>query len=141
MDQNHYRVLEKAYLTANINRRQYPGSTISISEGATIISWVVSEDFHHGMDALHGSVYFKLLDDACFFAVNSGVPDVFVLTTSFDLDFLRPVQSGELKATGHVIHSSRNLWVARAELVDTKNRVLATGTGRFVKSKIPLPKN
>lgn len=139
MDQNHYTVLESAYLGANINRRLYPGTTISISEGSATITWSVTADFFHGMEALHGSVYFKLLDDACFFAVNSVVPGVFVLTTSFDVDFLRPVQSGEIKSTGMVIHSSRNLWVARGELVDSKNRVLATGTGRFVKSRFPLP--
>lgn len=139
MDQNHYPILENAYLGANINRRRYPGTAISISKGSATISWSVTEDFFHGMEALHGSVYFKLLDDACFFAVNSLVPDVFVLTTSFDVDLLRPVQSGELKATGTVIHSSRNLWVARGQLTDSRNRVLATGTGRFVKSRIPLP--
>jgi acyl-coenzyme A thioesterase PaaI-like protein len=35
---------------------------------------------HHSIHAVHGSVYFKALDDAAFFAVNSLVEDVFVLT-------------------------------------------------------------
>ena len=37
----------------------------------------------HAAGAVHGSYYFKVLDDACYFAANSLVSDVFVLTVSF----------------------------------------------------------
>jgi acyl-coenzyme A thioesterase PaaI-like protein len=56
-------------------------------------------------------LYFKLLDDAAFFAVNSVVRDVFVLTVSFNIYLTRPVSAGELKASGRAAHgasSSRN---------------------------------
>lgn len=140
MNQSHYRNLERAYLSAPIHD-VYRDTVISISEGKALIEWNVQADFHHGMGALHGSVYFKLLDDACFFAANSLVPEVFVLTTSFDIDFLRPVKHGAVAARSEVIYSSRNLWVARATLTDEKSRVLATGTGRFVKSSLPVPES
>ncbi len=46
------------------------------------------------------SVYFKALDDAAFFAANSVVEDVFVLTTNFNIQLLRTVTEGTLIATG-----------------------------------------
>ena len=48
------------------------------------------------------SPYFKLLDDAAFFAVHSIVTDVFVLTTSFNINLIRPVSSGVITAKGKV---------------------------------------
>lgn len=138
MKESHYKRLEHAYLTAAINRQVYPDTSIAVQEGRAEINWKVSPKFFHGMNALHGSVYFKLLDDACFFAVNSVVLDVFVLTVSFEIDFHRPVGPGDVRAEGRLIHASKNLWIARGELTDARGKIAAMGTGRFVKSKIPL---
>jgi uncharacterized protein (TIGR00369 family) len=83
-------------------------------------------------------VYFKALDDAAFFAVNSLVDDVFILTVSFNLYLTRPISEGEMKATGRVIHRSRRLFVAESELIDAKGREIARGSGTFMRSTIPL---
>jgi acyl-coenzyme A thioesterase PaaI-like protein len=44
--------------------------------------------------AAHGTIYFKMLDDAAFYAANTLVTDRFLLTTSFNLLFSRPVRGG-----------------------------------------------
>jgi hypothetical protein len=80
---DHYRKLERLYLGAPTNAYYRP--SIQIGEGRAEIEIAVRPEFMHAAKAVHGSVYFKLLDDACFFAVNSLVEDVFVLTTSFNL--------------------------------------------------------
>jgi uncharacterized protein (TIGR00369 family) len=135
---DHFQKLEEAYHTANINRIPYKDMILKVEQGKAQLSYQVSSDFFHKMEALHGSVYFKMLDDAAFFAVNSVVSDVFVLTTSFSIDLLRPVKSGELTAKGWVSFESRNLWVAESVILDEKGRKVALGKGRFAKSKIPL---
>ena len=71
----HFRKLERMYLGAPINQWYRP--TLSISEGSAEVSIAVRPEFFHAANAVHGSVYFKLLDDSAFFAANSLVEDVF----------------------------------------------------------------
>jgi len=138
MNQAHFEKLEELYHTAKINRIPYKNMKLSVSAREAMLTYPVSSDFFHKMEALHGSVYFKMLDDAAFFAVNSIVEDAFVLTTSFSIDLLRPVTKGNLIAVGKVSFESRNLWIAESILFDEKKRKVALGKGRFAKSRITI---
>ena len=139
MNESHFQKLEDVYHSAKINRIPYRGMTLKVIEGAAELTYPVSSDFFHKMEALHGSVYFKMLDDAAYFAVNSIVPEYFVVTTSFSIDLLRPVTGGTLTAKGTVSFTSKNLWVGEAVLLDERGRKIAMGKGRFVKSRFTLP--
>jgi len=132
----HYRRLERMYLSAPINRIYEPG--IRVSEGAAEVALAVQPAFYHAAHALHGSVYFKCLDDATFFAVNSVVFDVFVLTVTFNIVLVRPVTAGRISARGRLVHTSRSLYLAEAELRDESQKLVATGSGTFMRSKITL---
>ena len=44
----------------------------------------VDETVHHAANAAHGTIYFKMLDDAAFYAANSMVSDRFLLTNAAD---------------------------------------------------------
>lgn len=131
MDSEHFRKLERIYLQANINSQLYDTTTCSISEGAAEIGLRISEKYFHALGAIHGSVYFKLLDDAAFFAVNSIVPDVFVLTTTFHIHILRPANKGLIKAIGKVKFKSRAWFVAEAVLYNEAGKEIAFGAGDF----------
>ena len=135
---SHYQKLSNMYLQANVNTQLYSSTTCTISNEEAEIGLTVSEDYFHALGAIHGSVYFKLLDDAAFFAVNSIVTDAFVLTTSFNINITRPVSSGKITAIGKIKFKSRNLFVAEATLYNEVGKVVAFGTGNFTKSKIPL---
>lgn len=132
----HCRRLERMYVQAPINAIYRP--TISIADHAAEVVMTVAPEFHHAAHAMHGSVYFKCLDDAAFFAANSVVHDVFVLTVTFTVTLLRPVSSGRITAYGRLVNSSRNLYVAEAELRDERGKSLARGSGTFMRSAIPL---
>jgi uncharacterized protein (TIGR00369 family) len=133
---DHYRKLENMYRAAPVNAHYSP--TLEVSEGRAVITMNVDPGFFHAANALHGSVYFKALDDAAFFAVNSLVEDVFVLTVTFNLQLLRPISEGRMIATGRVVNAGRTVWVADATLVDDRDRLLARGTGSFMRSKVAL---
>jgi len=135
-DQEHHRKLERMYASAPINEHYSP--TMRVSEGRAEVTIPVRPHLFHAADAVHGAVYFKLLDDAAFFAANSLVDDVFVLTVSFNVYFTRPISEGEMKATGRVVHRSRRLLIAEAELVDSNGREIARGSGTFMRSNIAL---
>jgi uncharacterized protein (TIGR00369 family) len=134
--EEHHRLLELLYERAPVTRLY--GSAIRVSHGASEVTLPADERFFHGAGAIHGSVYFRALDDAAFFAANSVVFDVLVLTTSFQLDFFRPVRSGTLRAIGSLLHAGRNRLVAGAELVDESGARLAMGTGTFMPSRFAL---
>ncbi len=132
----HFRRLERMYASAPINAFFAPALTVSDGRAEVTIS--VRPDFFHAAHAVHGSVYFKALDDAAFFAANSVIHAVFVLTVSFNIVLLSPVTRGTLVATGQLVHRSGNLLVAEALLNDDRDRTVARGSGTFMHSKIPL---
>jgi uncharacterized protein (TIGR00369 family) len=136
MSDVHFRRLENMYLGAPINRLYQP--TIHIGEGTAEIAITVDPKFFHSAGALHGSVYFKLLDDACFFAVGALVEDVFVLTTSFTTYLTRPVTGGTLTARGRVVHAGKGVFLAEAVLTGSDAKEVGRGNGAFMKSKIAL---
>jgi uncharacterized protein (TIGR00369 family) len=134
----HFRKLERMYLTAPVNNQLYNGITITISDQMAELTLKIEEKFFHAANAIHGSVYFKMLDDAAFFAVNSIVKDVFVYTVSFNVQLLRPVSSGIIKSIGELKFKSSNLFIADSTLLDENNKLVGKGSGNFMKSKIEL---
>ena len=136
--EEHYRKLENMYLGIQLNQNIYEQTQIHIDEAKAVIEMPVAAKYHHALGAMHGSVYFKLMDDAAFFAVNSLVEDYFVLTTSFNIHLVRPVIEGKIKAEGNVQFVSKSLFVAEARLYNEEGKELGFGTGNFVKSKSML---
>src|SRR5438132_132473 len=63
-NEEHFRKLERMYQSAPINR--YFAPVLRISEGSAQLTIPVKTDFFHAAHAVHGSVYFKALDDAAF---------------------------------------------------------------------------
>lgn len=132
----HYSKLERMYLSAPINAFYSP--EIWISQGEAEITIPVKPDFFHAAAAVHGSVYFKLLDDAAFFAANSLIEEYFALTATFTTYLLRPMSEGKMKATGKVVHAGARSFLAESVVVDESGQEIARGSGNFVTSKIKL---
>lgn len=133
----HYRALESLYAAAPIN--QIFPSVLSIAEaGVARITFDLDRRFFHAGGAVHGTSYFKMLDDAAFYAANSLVTDRFLLTTQFNLLFTRPLAEGPAVAEGRWISGQRRVFVAEARLIDAAGEEVARGTGTFMRSRIPL---
>lgn len=134
--EEHYQRLESMYLAAPINAFYKP--RIHVQEGVTEIEIDVAEKYFHAAGAVHGSVYFKMLDDAAFFASNSYKHEVFVLTTAFTTYLTRPVSSGVIKANGRVVNKTKSQFIAEAVLQDVDGIEIARGSGIFVRGKTKL---
>ncbi len=106
--------------------------------GTAVIDFVVEDKHYHAAGAAHGTVYFKMLDDAAFYAANSMVTDMFVLTTAFNLLLTRPMKPGPARAEGRWINGQRRVLVAEAHIVNSSGEEVARGTGTFMRSRIPL---
>ena len=140
MPESHFEKLEKMYLGANINTQIFETTTCKIESEKATITIDVSERYFHALGAIHGTVYFKLLDDAAYLAASSIVKDFFMLTTSFNINIIRPVSSGKLTAIGKVRYKSASIFSAEATLYNDQGKEVAFGTGNFAKSKISLSK-
>lgn len=136
MTENHFRKLERMYHAAPINEFYKP--KLTIERGKTELQVTVRPEFFHAAGAVHGSVYFKMLDDAAYFAVNSLIEDGFVLTSNFNLYFLQPISEGILVAYGVVVNESKSSFIAETVLKDGNGNQVSRGSGTFVRSKIPL---
>ena len=133
----HWRALESLYASAPINRL-FVSTLAILGDGRARISFVIDERYFHAAGAAHGTIYFKMLDDAAFYAANTLVSDRFLLTTSFNLHFTRPLKSGKVIAEGRWISGRRRVLVAEASLMDEEGEEIGRGTGTFMRSHIPL---
>ena len=133
----HFRALEALYRHAAINRLFE--SEIEIGEaGVCRIRFEVGPRTDHAAGAAHGTLYFKMMDDAAFYACNSLVSDRFLLTTAFNLVFTRPLKAGPVIAEGRWVSGKRRVFVGEARLVLPDGEEAARGTGTFMRSHIPL---
>ena len=135
--ERHFRALERLYAAAPVNALF--SSRLAIThEGAARIEFDVTDAVFHAAGAAHGTLYFKMLDDAAFYAANTLVTDRFLLTTSFNLHFTKPVSGGQVVAEGRWVSGRRRVFVAEARLLDAEGDEVGRGTGTFMKSRIPL---
>lgn len=133
----HYRALEALYASAPINALF--ASRLEITgAGEARIAFTVDASVHHAAGAAHGTIYFKMLDDAAFYAANSLVSDRFLLTTGFSLNFTKPVKAGQVRAEGRWISGRRRVFVAESRLIDAGGEEIGRGTGTFMRSRIAL---
>jgi acyl-coenzyme A thioesterase PaaI-like protein len=133
----HFRALESLYAAAPINRF-FPSRLTIAESGRASIAFEIVPDYYHAAGAAHGTSYFKMLDDAAFYAANSLVSDRFLLTTAFNLLFTRPIKAGPATAHGRWLSGRRRVYVAEAYLLDADGEEVARGTGTFMRSSFAL---
>ncbi len=136
-DDDHFRALERLYARAAVNAA-FPGTLTVVASGRTRLAAAATPAHFHAAGAAHGTLYFKLLDDAAFYAANSLVREVFMLTTAFNLLLTRPVTAGPLVAEGRWVSGTRRVLIAESWLTDANGEEVGRGTGTFMRSRIPL---
>lgn len=136
-EEAHLRALERLYESAPVNGLFR--SSLELPEaGRSLIRFEVDPSLFHAAGAAHGTVYFKMLDDAAFYAANGFVTDRFLLTTAFNLHFTKPMKAGPATAEGRWASGRRRVFVADARIVDSSGEECARGTGTFLRSHIAL---
>ena len=116
----------------------FTGARVDVDEGKAKIILPIRKEFHHAAGAMHGALYFLALDNSAFFAANSLVEDVFVLTTSFTTYITRPVSEGVVTAYGNVVNQNRTQFICESVLYNEDEKEIARASGIFVRSKTPL---
>ena len=132
----HFRKIENMMHSAPFV--QWAGARVTVGDATAEIKFQVRPDFFHAAKAMHGALYFLALDNAAFFAVQSLVEDVFVLTVTFTTYLTRPVSEGALRSVGKVVHKGKTQFIAESILYDSKDREIGRASGVFIRGKTPL---
>lgn len=98
----------------------------------------VTQAYHHAAGTMHGSVYFRLLDDACYFAALSLEPNFFLHTKSFTIDLKRPHVEGIVIAEGCMDTQTDKSFFCFGTLINESGNILAKGRGEYVRSQLRL---
>jgi uncharacterized protein (TIGR00369 family) len=133
MTEEHFARLERFYHSAPINDTLKPAMSVGIRSAEIRMS--VGPHLFHASNAVHGSVLFKLLDDAAYFAANSTIPDALLLTVEFTTHFVRPVSEGALVGRGRLLHEGRARSIAEAVVQSEQGKVLAYGRGSYARGQ------
>ena len=134
--EEHFRALEDMYHAAPVNTT-IP-SRLKVGDGKAEVEIQVGSHLWHAAHALHGSMYFKALDDAAFFAANSVETKGFVLTAKFEITMLEMIRTSVIRSVGTLVRrEGRKIW-AGSVLFDGDGKKVASGEGLFIVSAVPL---
>lgn len=133
----HFERLVEMYRRAPIHEF-YQGITMELAPKSATITLPIDQRYFHAAMSAHGSVYFKLLDDAAYFACQTEVKDFFIVTTSFNVELLRPITGGIIKAEGTMDFDGKQTFFGASKLYDEKGRLCGIGQGQFLKSRLPI---
>lgn len=130
----HFRALEAMYLSAPINQFYRPRIVISKEQ----VEIDIDQRFFHAAGAVHGSVYFKLLDDAAGLAANVLEREVFAVTASFTTHMTRPVSGPLMRSVGRVVDQTRSQFLVESIVYDHNQRSVGRGNGVFMRGSVRL---
>jgi uncharacterized protein (TIGR00369 family) len=102
----------------------------SVEPGRAVFELDVDPTRHaNPMGTLHGGILSALADTAMgmAYAALLGANETFT-TLELKINFLRPVWSGHLRATGRVVQAGRTIGLTECDIVDDKNRLVARAT-------------
>lgn len=134
--ESHYLFLEQLYYRGPINGLLK--QNIEVGADKCVITHQVDPQFFHAGNALHGAMYFKLLDDAAYFGCAGREMEFFIVTISFTLDLMRPVSSGKLRAEGCCTREENGILQGESILYNEDGKIVAKGNGKFARSKIRI---
>lgn len=110
---------------------------LTAGEGSVRLAFTVGAGFTQGNGVVQGGIISALLDFGMVFAAFSSVPPgATVATVSQTTNYFRPAPAGALWVEAELEKAGRTMINARATLLDTEGRLLASATAPI--AVIPL---
>ena len=108
---------------------------VDYTQGKAQVGLTVHKSILNLVGILHGAIYFKLIDDACFFAGLSLNKSNFIATSSMSIHYLKPVSKGRIIADAAVVDQVGKKYVCEAAIQDLNGVKYAFGSGMFIEPK------
>jgi uncharacterized protein (TIGR00369 family) len=98
----------------------------SVDPGQAVIEFTAEERHANPMGTLHGGVLCDVADAAMGVAWASTLEEGETFTTlELKINFLKPVWTGKLTATGRVVKSGRTIGLTECDIVDEQRSLVA----------------
>jgi len=98
----------------------------AIERGRAVIELVAEARHANPMGTLHGGILCDIADAAMGMAFASTLDEGETFTTlELKINFLKPVWTGRLVATGRVVKGGRTIGLVECDVVDEKERLVA----------------
>lgn len=122
--------LRKLYESSPFNN--YLGIKLeSFEKGAVCYSLKVNESHKNVNAAIHGGVYFSILDSVMGATIRSAANKP-VITINTTINFLAPLTDGDqMIASGKIIQQGKSIIIAEGEVKDRNGKLLAKTVGTF----------
>ncbi len=99
---------------------------VSIGGGESTVEMEAGPEHANPMGTLHGGVVCDLGDAAMGMAYASTLgPEESFTTLELGVNYLRPVRSGRLTASGSVVHDGRTVGLVECDVTDADDRLVA----------------
>ena len=100
-----------------------------VEPGRAVIDFEADARHANPMGTLHGGVLCDIADAAMGMAYASTLGENETFTTiELKINFLRPVWTGKLAATGRMVKGGRTVGLVECDVVDDKHRLVARAT-------------
>ena len=105
-----------------------------ISRGEVSIHLEVRDELRQNQGVVHGGAVASLIDTAAAFAVITQIElTERVTTTDLTIHYLRPITSGRITATAHIVRGGRRLFVLSVEVTNDQQLLVATAVTTYIK--------
>ena len=104
-----------------------------ISNGRAVFEIEIREELtQNGM--IHGGVLASLIDSTCACAAFSLIlPNGYATTIDLQVEFLKSVSSGRLKAKAKCIKSGKNIFFCKAKIWNEVEELVCTGSSQLLR--------
>ncbi len=104
-----------------------------ISNGKAIFEIEIRKELtQNGM--IHGGVLASLIDSTCACAALSLIlPNAYVTTIDLQVEFLKSVSKGRLKATAKCLKSGKNIFFCKARIWNENGELICTGSSQLLR--------
>ena len=101
----------------------------AVEPGRAVVQLDVDDRHHNPMGTLHGGILCDIADAAMGMAYAATLDEGETFTTlELKINFLKPVWSGRLVATGRMVKAGRTVGLAECDVTDDKDRLVARAT-------------
>ena len=101
----------------------------AVEPGCAVVEFTAEARHANPMGTLHGGILCDLADAAMGMAYAGTLEDGETFTTlELKINFLRPVWTGRLVATGRVVKGGRTVGLVECDIVDDEKRLIARAT-------------
>lgn len=127
--------LDQLYAQAKGTFWDYLGcETLTAEPGHVVLKLDAGRHHLNAIGIVHGGVLSSLLDNAMGLATMLARPDENTVTSNLNVNFVAPLQVGELRVTAEIVHETRRSITCTGRVMDAEGKLgsLALATFRVI---------